>query len=170
MVKKNKLSKEEVKKENERILVGQYKNNAGILKQAPYKKERLKQDNELMHEKMDMDITINELQIKDLNIRTNNFTICEPKFLWETCPDWINNQKDMIVEEIKQREFNIRMHKQSRLINDNHVAAEIETIKEQENRIIEGHKSTLELLAKEHNWKPEQLSVLKKECNGKCCR
>ncbi|MCK9370455.1 hypothetical protein M0R04_11145 [Candidatus Dojkabacteria bacterium] len=159
-----------IKDEKERLLVKEYKNNADRLKKIPYEIEKVKQDKLLTQEHINMQVEKAELQIKDLGIRENNFKVHEVKYDWELDPQWIVVQKDLLKAEIKALEFNMKCNKQSLLQAESNFDMQIGEIEAQEKRCFDSHKNNLKLLKEEHNWKPEQLSGLKKDCNYKCCR
>ena len=160
----------EVKDEKERLMVQEYKRNAERLKKIPYELEQVKQNKELTKESINLQLEKTELQILDLSIREDNFKIHEVKYDWELDPEWIIVQKDLLNAEIKGLEFNKKLTNQSLLQSESNFDMQIGEIEAQEKRCFDSHKEILKKLIDEHKWKPEQLSVLKKECNYKCCR
>ncbi len=159
-----------VKAERERLFVKEYEQNAERLKQIPFQIQQLKDNLELTKENINMLLDKENLQIKDLSIREDNFKIMQPKYEWELDSNWIAIQKDLILAEIKELEFKIRMDKKVLLQNESNTGTQIADFESQEKRCFESHKTILKVLPSEFGWKPDRLNELKKKCNYKCCR
>ena len=157
-------------KEMKDALKKDYLNNANRLKKIP---------EELSSVKLNLELSKEDLQIKeeslgfvlvDLKRRLENFGVADPKYKWETDPEWENSQRELIKLEIRKTELNQRINLRSKIATELNTMAQIEEIESQKKRCIDAHKTALKRLLEECKVSPEEYSELKKNCTEKCCR
>jgi len=162
----NKISVEEKK----RSLVQDFEHNAARLKRIPSEIEHVKKELDLTLEDLDLKMKKIDLQVKDLEVRRNHFRVVDAKYDWESLPEWLDLQKDLINIEIESLKFVKRLHERHKLQAKSNSEMQVRQLEEQRDRCQKYHKVALNQLRKECNFSETEINDLKKKCTSPCCR
>jgi len=156
--------------EMKRVLKEDYTKNAQRLKQIPDDIGQLKLNLDMTREDCKLKSDSINFVIEDFEIRIKNFSVLDPKFEWETKPEWHDNQKKILNLEIEKAKFNLRMVTKNLSSNELNTQLQLDDVEKQRKRCIDAHKVVLKRLIEECKLSPSEFSELKKNCTSECCR